>query len=203
MLEIKRLAESFGAQATRNAMRSYLTGKAGRHKIDDLGLARPWLEEEGEAWLAGDDLTARGRTHRISSEVASRFPGHNFESTLTRIRKKLTKHRVPAAILCSIPKVIQNWPYRDAIRKLLEVRSIAPSITPITDKLLEGILDCLVVHRALIGEPDEASSPVSLIESIGGVESSGIGAGIALREKVRDYRKLYGNRSAMDEIAHD
>jgi hypothetical protein len=109
---ISQLVTLYGAAAVRSSVRRLAKGKAGPPKIDDWSDLWQYVAGDPSAILKSTDF--RVSNSAIAKRIAAAKPGHDPESTIRRLQRKLAKHRFDyaqalAALLASTDAPISTY----------------------------------------------------------------------------------------------
>src|SRR4051812_13080758 len=93
--EMRRLIRRFGVQLTKDALNRYLDHKPGTKLKGDWKILGEFLKADAHRWLEGGDPFNERTDYSIAKWFAENFPDKNveFDSTLRRIKKRLSKDR--------------------------------------------------------------------------------------------------------------
>lgn len=156
--EMSRLVSAYGADAVKAAAKRATARKRGRKAEPDWSLLRPYIEKDAVDWLEGRSLRSASS---IAKEVAAQQPGHNRDSTIERIRRKLRRSRafwrtLIAYHLTTIGPLPKNpdlgrgrYPYSAHFRVLEELTRTYEGL----DRILESDRQALEQYRRHYGEP--------------------------------------------------
>lgn len=197
---LEALEKQYGKDAFRSAAKQVGRKRRGNIPIDDLALARPWLDAEANRWIKGTNIQERGRLQRMASDVAKAHPGHSRVSTFDRVRRKLGHYRIPAVVILATAQMIHTVPMHVMLHRLRQAMWLAPRCRPHFLMIADLAAEVLLQHRALIGEPPRKATMAALAQAVQLAPGVGIGAGVVASLKIAAYRQALGEVEKRNQL---
>jgi hypothetical protein len=88
--DIKRAIERYGRESVQEAIKRLAKRRRGRPPINDWDVLEKYAREDAEDWLAGHDPFLKRKNYQIQVEISGNAPGHSYDATKERIRRRLT-----------------------------------------------------------------------------------------------------------------
>lgn len=149
---MRRIIRRYGVNAALIALKRQCVGKPGRPPEKDWLLLQDIISEDARVWLTGGDPFKRRSSAGIARDFADQHPGHSRESTVARIKLKLSRRR-RYVTLCEAECLARTeFPYGQYLRVLDALIKTKKS-----SRLWEGLrfqsLASIVEYTAKFGEP--------------------------------------------------
>lgn len=91
--DMRRLTRRYGVQAAQVALKSQTAGKPGRPHERDWLLLADIIREDAHDWLIGRDPFKTRSSAAIARNFANEHPGQSRDSTVARLKLKLSRSR--------------------------------------------------------------------------------------------------------------
>lgn len=158
---MRRLIRRYGVEAAQVALKSQSAGKPGRPHEKDWLLLADIIREDARHWLAGGDPFKARPSAAIARDFADKHPGQSRNSTVARIKLKLSRSR-RYITFCEAERLARSeYPYDQYLRALNALID-AGKYTPLWAEQSYRTLACIAEYTAKFGEP----SPDMTIEGL-------------------------------------
>lgn len=169
--ELEQLCRIYGFQAVQNALKKQNKVKRGRKPEEDGPLLAAVAKADAAAWMEGRNPFEERNNWQIANAYAKEAPGHNFDSTLRRILRKLSERR--GVGLCANLYALQLDMTVEQRQRLTELaQEVAPAMQEIWQRLFSETQMYLERYRAKFGEPQLAAIFRDLVKHVMAAEMS-------------------------------
>lgn len=150
--DMRRLIRRYGVEAAQVALKSQSAGKPGRPHEKDWLLLADIIREDVRDWLAGGDPFQTRRSAAIARDFADEHPGQSRDSTISRIKLKLSRSR-RYVTFCEAERLARTeYPYGQYLRALNALIDTGKS-TRLWAEQNSCTLASIAEYTAKFGEP--------------------------------------------------
>ena len=149
--DMRRLIRRYGVEAAQIALRKQTAGKPGRPHEKDWQLLAKIIREDAEYWLDGGDPFKMRPNAAIARNFADEHPGQSPDSTIKRIKLKLSRSR-RYVTFCEAERLARKLPHGQYLRALNALMS-AGKYTSLWSEHGYRTLAAITEYTAKFGEP--------------------------------------------------
>lgn len=149
---MRRLIRRYGVEAAQVALKSQSAGKPGRPHEKDWLLLADVIREDAQDWLTGGDPFKTRASAAIARDFADEHPGQSRDSTVKRVKLKLSRFR-RYVTFCEAERLARTeFPYGQYLRALNALVDTGKSARLWTEQTYRALAS-ITEYTAKFGEP--------------------------------------------------